>query len=155
MAATQRGEQALLVPFVVTGVRACHALLRPDARGGLVGARSRTKGSSGWARGSVALEHGEGLLRLAGRLHRVGARCISKAAILGWAALVLAWYPLLGRLHLAACLIRSNRHAYALPVLRAVKETAEQLDSPPLRDRCEDGGKHGPTSRCHASRGGR
>jgi DNA-binding CsgD family transcriptional regulator len=133
--AVTTGEQALLVPFVVTGVRASQALVRPDAAEAWL-ERVRAQ-LDGWARGSVALEHGEGLLRLqAGST--VSARGHLEAAILGWDALGRIWEGTWARLDLAACLIRSNRHADALPVLRAVKETAEQLDSPPLRDRCEE-----------------
>ncbi len=129
------GEQALLVPFVVTGVRACQALVRPDAaEAWLERVRAQLEG---WTRASVALEHGEGLLRLqAGST--VSARGHLEAAIAGWDAIGRIWEGTWARLDLAACLIRSNRHADALPVLRAVQEVADRLDSPPLRSRCDE-----------------
>ena len=82
------GEQALLVPFVVTGVRACQALVRPDAaEAWLERVRAQLEG---WTRASVALEHGEGLLRLqAGST--VSARGHLEAAIAGWDAIGRIW----------------------------------------------------------------
>ena len=123
------------MPFVVTGVRACQALVRPDAAEAWL-ERVRAQ-LDGWAGGSVALEHAEGLLRLqAGST--VSARGHLEAAIVGWDALGRIWEGTWARLDLAACLIRSNRHADALPVLRAVQEIADRLDSPPLRTRCDE-----------------
>jgi DNA-binding CsgD family transcriptional regulator len=133
--ARSSGEQPLLVPFVVTGVRACQALIRPDAAESWL--QRVREHLDGWTRASVALEHGEGLLRLqAGST--VAARGHVEAAILGWDALGRIWEGTWARLDLAACLIRSNRHADALPVLSAVQEVADRLESPPLRTRCDE-----------------
>jgi len=41
-------------------------------------------------------------------------------------------------LDLAACLIRANRHLEAIPLLDAVRATADRVDSPPLRARVEE-----------------
>ena len=56
----------------------------------------------------------------------------------GWDAIGRVWESSWARLDLAACLIRGNRHMDAVPVLEAVRATADRLDSPPLRERVEE-----------------
>ena len=66
------GEQALLVPFVVTGVRACQALVRPDAaEAWLERVRAQLEG---WARAQRGPGARRGPAPPAGRLHRLRAR---------------------------------------------------------------------------------
>ena len=128
-------ERALLVPFVVTGVRACLAARRPEAAEAWLG---RTRAHlAGWDRAQAALDHAEGLVRLAGG-STVGARSSLEAAVAGWDALGRTWEAAWARLDLAACLVRGNRHAEAVPILREVGETGDRLESPPIRARVDE-----------------
>jgi DNA-binding CsgD family transcriptional regulator/tetratricopeptide (TPR) repeat protein len=128
-------ERPLLVPFVVTGVRAYLAARRPEA------AESWLQRTSlelqGWERARAALDHGQGLVRLAAG-STVSARASLEAAVDGWDALGRIWEATWARLDLAACLVRGNRHLDALPVLAAVRDTAERLRSGPLLERVDE-----------------
>jgi DNA-binding CsgD family transcriptional regulator len=133
--ATACGERGLLVPFVVTGVRAYQALRRPDAAERWA-ERVRLH-LADWERAAAALAHADGLLRLAAG-STASARTSLEAAVAGWDRLGRIWEASWARLDLAACLIRGNRHIEAIPVLDAVRATAERLASPPLRSRVEE-----------------
>jgi DNA-binding CsgD family transcriptional regulator len=134
--ARDTGERASLVPFVVTGVRAFQANRRPDAAERWLDDVREHLGP--WqARAQAALDHGDGLVRLAAG-STVSARASLEAAIAGWNVLGRVWEATSGRLDLATCLIRSNRHAEAVPILNDVRTAAERLGSTPLVRRSDD-----------------
>ena len=134
--AISSGERALLVPFLVSGVRAWLAANRPDeaerwadrVRGLLVG----------WDKmAGPAISHADGLLRLAtGSL--VAAREALDIAIAGWTDRHRTWEASWARLDLAQCLLRSNRYGEAAALLSDVRATAVELDSVPLVDRADE-----------------
>jgi DNA-binding CsgD family transcriptional regulator/tetratricopeptide (TPR) repeat protein len=133
--AVETGEQALLVPFVVTGVRAALAANRPDLaerwRSSVAGRLER------WWHAGPALSHADGLLRLAaGTL--TTAREALDAAVRGWDGIGRAWEASWARLDLAHCLLRANRIGEAASLLAAVKATGERLGSAPLVERADD-----------------
>jgi DNA-binding CsgD family transcriptional regulator len=133
--AVETGERALLVPFVVTGVRAFQATRQPEAAEAWL---HRTAGHlEGWDRARAALDHADGLVRMASG-STVSARASLEAAVAGWESLGRIWETTQARLDLAACLIRGNRHLDALPVLSVARETAERLRSQPLLERAEE-----------------
>ncbi len=133
--AIETGERPLLVPFVVTGVRAYQALRRPDEAEAWL---ERVSGHlAAWDRARPALDHGDGLVRLAAG-STVSARASLEAAVEGWDAIGRIWEGMSARLDLAACLIRGNRHLDALPILATVRETAERLRSAPLLERVDE-----------------
>ncbi len=123
------GERALLVPYAVTGVRAYLEARRPDeAETWLARVRDHL---AGWDRAATALEHADGLVRLAAG-STVSARSSLQQAIARWDGRDRTWEATWARLDLAACLIRGNRHAEALPVLEKVRVTGERLRSEPI-----------------------
>lgn len=128
-------ERALLVPFVVTGVRASIAARRPEAAEAWL-ARTRAH-LDGWERASAALAHADGLIRLAAG-STVAARTLLESAVAGWDALGRTWERAWARLDLAACLVRGNRHLEALPVLADVRAIADRLVSPPIAARVDE-----------------
>jgi DNA-binding CsgD family transcriptional regulator len=129
------GERALLVPFVVTGVRAAIADRRIDAAEQWL-ARMRTL-LAGWRDlAGPALDHAEGLIRLSGGA-TVAAKSLVEAAVRGWEAKGRIWESTTARLDLASCLVRGNRSGEALPILSEVRDTARQLSSPLLLERAE------------------
>jgi DNA-binding CsgD family transcriptional regulator len=129
-------ERALLVPFVVTGVRAALAARRPDtAERWLMDLRMLL---AGWDRlAQPALDHADGLLRTSTG-STVAARTSLEAAVAGWESLGRAWEALWAQLDLAACLLRSNREAEAMPILRVLVARADSLASTPLRQRADE-----------------
>jgi DNA-binding CsgD family transcriptional regulator len=133
--ATSAGERALLIPFVVTGVRAWLALHRPErAEQWLDQAREHLRG---WDVASSALGHAEGLVRLStGSIST--ARDALEAAVRGWEDRGRIWEASWARLDLAQCLMRSNRYGEAASLLAAVRATAEGLDSEPLIRRADE-----------------
>jgi DNA-binding CsgD family transcriptional regulator len=133
--ATATGERALLVPFVVTGVRAEIAARRPEAAERWLEACARHL--DGWERARPALDHADGLLRLVSG-STVSARSSLDAAARGWDDLGRTWEATWARLDLAACLVRGNRHGEAVPIVAQALATARRLDSPPLRERAEE-----------------
>jgi DNA-binding CsgD family transcriptional regulator/tetratricopeptide (TPR) repeat protein len=133
--ASATSERALLVPFVVTGVRAWLAARRPEAAETWLDTCARQL--DGWSRARPALDHGDGLLRLASG-STVSARSSLDAAVRGWDELGRTWEASWARLDLAACLVRGNRHADALPFLADVEATARTLRSQPLLDRASE-----------------
>jgi DNA-binding CsgD family transcriptional regulator len=134
--AVTTGERALFVPFVVTGVRAQLAARRPGAVAPWL-ERCRAH-LAGWEQiATPALEHGDGLHRLAAG-STVLARTSLEQAVSGWDRLGRTWEASWARLDLGACLLRANRPTEALPVLRAVRSTAEDLASEPLLARARE-----------------
>jgi len=132
-------ERALLVPFVVTGVRAALAARRPEAADRWL-ERMRTLLLDWQELARPALEHGEGLVRLAAG-STVSARAALEAAVVGWDARGRIWEATWSRLDLATCLLRSNRYAEALVVLERIGEVATRLDSTPILERAAEIGR--------------
>ena len=128
--ASAAGERALFIPFVVTGTRALIAARRPDdAERWVANARDYL---SGWESvAGPALNHAEGLVRLAGGSLSSAREALERAAR-GWEEHARTWEALTARLDLAHCLIRMNRHADAVAVVSEVRSRAKQLDSEPL-----------------------
>jgi DNA-binding CsgD family transcriptional regulator len=134
--ATTAHERALLIPFVVTGVRASLAARRPEeAERWLERLRDVF---SGWdALSSTALAHAEGLIRVsAGSL--TAAREALEAAVQGWTKRGRIWEATWARLDLAQCLMRSNRFGEAASLLAEVRSTAEAVESEPLMARADE-----------------
>jgi DNA-binding CsgD family transcriptional regulator/tetratricopeptide (TPR) repeat protein len=134
--ATTMNERALLVPFIVTGVRAWLAAHRPEeAERWLTRVRDFL---SGWdALTSMAVAHADGLLRLsAGSLS--AARDALETAVRGWTERGRIWEASWARLDLAHCLMRSNRFAEAATSLAAARSTAQALGSDPLIARADE-----------------
>ena len=129
-------ERALLVPYVVTGVRAWLALQRPDeAERWLAGAREHLAGWETMA--APALLHAEGLLKLAtGSLG--AARDALEGAARGWSNAHRTWEAAWARLDLAQCQLRSNRVAAATLLLVAIRAQATELGSRPLLARVDE-----------------
>jgi ATP/maltotriose-dependent transcriptional regulator MalT len=129
-------ERALLIPFVVTGVRAALAARRPDEAERWL---ERVQGLlAGW--GDVAgpaIAHATGLLRLsAGSL--IAAREALETAVAGWEAHGRLWESSWARLDLAHCLMRSSRFGEAASLIATVRATAETLESEPLLARADE-----------------
>ncbi|MGH2511206.1 MAG: LuxR C-terminal-related transcriptional regulator, partial [Candidatus Limnocylindrales bacterium] len=123
-------ERALLIPFVVTGVRSFLAARRPDDAErwvtelrGLLATWQSTAGP--------ALAHAEGLVRLAAGV-TVAARSALESAVNGWDARDRVWDATWARLDLAAALLRSSRFAEASRWLSEASDTAHALASGPL-----------------------
>lgn len=140
------GERALLVPFVVTGVRAALLERRPElAQKWLDRITPMLLAWPDLAR--PALEHAAGLVKLAsGSI--VAARASLETAAAGWEARGRIWETTWARLDLAAALLRANRYGEAAPVLDAVIGVARRLGSLPLLRRAEELQR---SSRAHAS----
>jgi DNA-binding CsgD family transcriptional regulator/tetratricopeptide (TPR) repeat protein len=129
------GERVLLVPFVLTGVRAEQAAGRPDEAGAwLEECRTYLESVSGVA--GPALDHGRGLVALADGATGV-ARTALEHAVRGWDDRGRIWEATGARLDLANCLIRSNRYAEAVPLAVEARTVASRLDSRPLADRAD------------------
>jgi DNA-binding CsgD family transcriptional regulator len=132
-------ERALLVPFVVTGVRAALSARRPEAADRWLD-RMRALLVDWQELARPALEHAEGLVRLAAG-STVSARTSLEAAVTGWDTRGRLWEATWARLDLASCLLRSNRYAEALIVLERVREVATRLESLPILERAEEIGR--------------
>lgn len=129
------GERALLVPFVVTGVRAEQAAGRPS-------------GAEAWLRAceehlaslavvaQPALDHGRGLVAMAAGSTGI-ARVALEAAVQGWTDRGRIWEATWARLDLAECLGRLNRFADSMAVAVEARATASRLDSRPLAQRAD------------------
>lgn len=129
------GERILLVPFVVTGVRAYLADARTaDAVAWLDRIGEALAPIPGVA--AAALEHGRGLIALAEGATGI-ARPALEAAIAGWDARHRVWEASRARLDLGLCHARSSRYADALALATMVRATASSLDSRPLADRAD------------------
>jgi DNA-binding CsgD family transcriptional regulator len=134
--ASSSGERALFIPFVVTGARSFIVARRPDDASRWV-AQAR-EFFAGWdSVAGAALSHAEGLVRLAGS-SPTAAREALERAIRGWEERGRVWESTWARLDLAQCLIRMNRHADAVEVLREVRALAEDIGSPPLLARADE-----------------
>jgi DNA-binding CsgD family transcriptional regulator len=129
------GERMLLVPFVVTGVRAEQAAGRPSAAATWLGEVAAVLSDLPDVAGP-ALEHGRGLVALADGATGV-ARTALEAAVAGWDAKGRIWEATWARLDLASCLIRSNRYAEALSLAVEARTVASRLDSRPIADRAD------------------
>jgi DNA-binding CsgD family transcriptional regulator len=134
--AISSGERAMLVPFLVPGVRAWLAVHRPEEAERWSG-RVRDV-LVGWeTMAGPAIAHADGLLRLAtGSL--VAAREALETAVGGWTDRRRTWEASWARLDLAQCLMRSNRYGESAPLLAEVRATAEGLDSDPLLFRADE-----------------
>jgi DNA-binding CsgD family transcriptional regulator len=129
------GERILLVPFVVTGVRAAQAAGRPAAAAAWLDDISAEVAEQPAVAGP-ALEHARGLVALADGATGV-AKGALEAAVRGWDAKNRIWEATWARLDLAQCLIRSNRFADALSLAVEARTVASGLDSRPLADRAD------------------
>ena len=108
-------ERALLIPFVVTGVRAALAARRPDAAEAWLERVGELL--AGWTvLARPALDHAEGLVRTSAG-STIAARTALEAAVTGWTARGRTWEAAWARLDLAACLLRANREREALEPL--------------------------------------
>jgi DNA-binding CsgD family transcriptional regulator len=144
--ATPTGERALLVPFVVTGVRAALADKRPEAAERWLDQITRMLAD--WTElAKPALDHADGLIRLAAG-STVAARAALEAAIAGWEARGRIWEATWARLDLATALLRGNRYSESLVELERVREVARRLGSNPILERAEE------VSRLARARGG-
>jgi DNA-binding CsgD family transcriptional regulator len=134
--ANAAGERALFIPFVVTGTRALIAARRPhEAERWLANAREYL---SGWESvAGPALNHAEGLVRLAGG-SLSSAREALERAVRGWGEHARTWEALAAGLDLAQCLIRMNRHADAATAIAEVRTRANELRSTPLIARADE-----------------
>jgi len=134
--ASNTGERALFIPFVVTGARSYIAARRPDqAEKWLTQARDFFVGWDPIA--GAALSHAEGLVRLAtGSM--TAAREAFERAIRGWEDRGRAWEAVGARLDLAQCLVRMNRHVDAADVLEQANARAQEMGSPPLVARADE-----------------
>ncbi|HEU4921348.1 MAG TPA: helix-turn-helix transcriptional regulator, partial [Candidatus Limnocylindrales bacterium] len=134
--AESTGERALLVPFVVTAVRAALAAHRPDEAERWLGrAREHLRGWDAVA--GAALVHAEGLLSLAtGPL--TSAREELEAAVRSWGERHRTWEASWARLDLAQCHLRSNRFADAAVLLAEVRSFADGVGSEPLSGRVDE-----------------
>jgi DNA-binding CsgD family transcriptional regulator len=134
--ATETGERALLIPFVVTGTRANLAARHPDdAQRWLSRVRDHLVGWDTAA--GPALSHADGLVRqAAGSLS--AAREALERAVRGWDERGRIWEATWARLDLAGCLQRMNRHADAAATIAEVRTTAGDLRSEPLLARADE-----------------
>jgi len=128
--ASQTGERALFIPFVVTGLRSLLAARKPDvAERWLVRARQHLAGWDSVA--GPALSHAEGLLKLASGSFSTAREALERA-VRGWEERGREWEALWARLDLASCLVRMNRPADAADAVAEVQRRAEVLGSEPL-----------------------
>ncbi|HEX5015062.1 MAG TPA: AAA family ATPase [Candidatus Limnocylindrales bacterium] len=134
--ATETGERALFIPFVVTGARAYLAARRPaDADDWVRRAHAHLAGWDPVA--APALSHADGLVKAAtGSMS--AAREALERAVRGWDGRGRIWESTWARLDLAHCLIRMNRHPDAVSLVAQVRETADRLGSPPLQTRADE-----------------
>lgn len=134
--AVTSGERALLIPFVVTGVRSLLAARRPDdTERWLVRCRDHLAGWEPIA--GAALAHGDGLVRMAGGTLSAARESLERA-VRGWDERGRTWEGSWARLDLAHCLMRSNRHADAASVLSDVRRTADGLAAEPIIARADE-----------------
>lgn len=129
-------ERGLLIPFIVTGVRAQLASRRPEEAERWV-ERVREE-LTGWESiTDAALSHADGLIRISdGSL--AAAREALEIAVRGWTERGRIWEATWAKLDLAGCLMRLGRYAEAASQLAAARDTAERLGSAPLAARAEE-----------------
>jgi DNA-binding CsgD family transcriptional regulator len=133
--ATDVHDRALLVPFVVTGVRAYQAAGRPESAAGWI-TRCGDYLAETSAIGRTAVAHGRGLVALAAGSTGL-ARDDLLAGIEGWEESGRVWEGHWARLDLANCFMRSNRFAEAVRLAADVLDAAGRLDSEPLATRAD------------------
>ncbi len=133
--ATEAHERMLLVPFIVTGVRAYQAAGRPESAAGWL-----TRCADYLAETSVialaAIAHGRGIVALAAGSTGL-ARDDLSVAIQGWDDCGRTWEGYWARLDLANCFMRSNRFAEAVRLAAEVLAAADRLESEPLATRAD------------------
>jgi DNA-binding CsgD family transcriptional regulator len=127
------GERLLLVPFVVTGVRAHLTANRPSDAARWLAACQSMLGAMPQVAGP-ALEHARGLAALSDGATGI-ARLALQAAVDGWDGKGRVWEATWARLDLATCLVRSGRFADALRMSEDVRVVASKLGSPALAER--------------------
>ncbi len=132
------GERPMLIPFVVTGVRAELAAGRPTAGMAWLDACEQflASGELPIAAANVAVAHGRGLLALANGSTGV-ARDLLGSAIRGWDEQGRVWEASWARVDLASALIRAGRFVDAARIGAEVRATASRLDSPSLAARTD------------------
>jgi DNA-binding CsgD family transcriptional regulator len=131
--AREAGEWMLIAPFAVTGVRAHVAAGRQNAAIRYLEQFQRAIGP-GAEIARPAIQHATGLVKLAEGATGV-AREQLEAAIRGWDERGRRWEALWARLDLAGTLLRSNRFADAMALLREVQDAATAIGSEPLLTR--------------------
>ncbi len=129
------GERVLLVPFVVTGVRAFLGAGQPSEAAAWMTACTEYLGTIPEV-AAAALEHGTGLVRMSEGSTGL-ARANLEAAVRGWDAVGRVWESTWARLDLAQCLVRSNLFADALSLAVEARAVASRLDSRPLAERAD------------------
>jgi DNA-binding CsgD family transcriptional regulator len=129
------GERALLVPFVVTGIRAEQAAGRPSAAAAWLDACAEHLAPLPRV-AKPALDHGRGLVAMAAGSTGI-ARVALEAAVQGWTDRGRIWEATWARLDLAECLGRLNRFADSMALAVEARETASRLDSRPLAQRAD------------------
>ena len=134
--ATTSGERALLIPFVVTGVRCLLAARRPDdAERWLTRVRDHLAGWEPIA--GPALAHADGLVRMSASSLSAARESLERA-VRGWDERGRIWEATWARLDLAQCLVRANRHADAMAVLTVVRRTIDELGAEALQARVDE-----------------
>jgi DNA-binding CsgD family transcriptional regulator len=134
--ASAAGERALLVPFVVTGVRSEQAAGRPAAAEEWLAACAEHL-SAMLVVARPALDHARGLVALAAGSTGV-ARHALETAVGGWDEQGRIWEATWARLDLANCLTRQNRFSEAAGLAAEARAVASRLDSRPLAERADD-----------------
>jgi DNA-binding CsgD family transcriptional regulator len=133
--ALETGERALLIPFVVTGVRSLLARRPDDADRWLRRVREHLAGWEEIAR--PALDHADGLIRLAGGFVSAARESLVHASR-GWEERGRVWESAWARLDVAQCLLRAHRYGEAATAIAGVRATAEALGSEPLLRRAAE-----------------
>ena len=127
--ALETGERALLIPFVVTGVRGLLARRPDDADRWLRRVREHLAGWDTIA--GPALDHADGLIRLSGGFVSAARESLERA-VRGWDERRRVWESAWARLDVAQCLLRAHRYVEAATAIAGVRATAQALGSEPL-----------------------
>jgi DNA-binding CsgD family transcriptional regulator len=134
--AREGGEWTVIAPFAVIGVRSHQAAGRPEAAARYLEQFLRAIGpGDGIAR--PAILHATGLVRLA-EGSTTAARVALQSAIDAWDERGRIWEGLWAKLDLAGTLLRSNRYADAVALIRDVERVATDLGSEPLLKRAAE-----------------
>ncbi|HEX5241031.1 MAG TPA: LuxR C-terminal-related transcriptional regulator, partial [Candidatus Limnocylindrales bacterium] len=128
--AREGAEWTFIAPFAVTGVRAHQAAGRPEAAARYLEQFKRAIGP-GVEIAKPAILHATGLVRLAENA-TTAARVALESAIELWETRGRRWESLWARLDLASALLRSNRYADAVVLIREVGRAATRMGSEPL-----------------------
>ena len=153
--ARHAGERALLVPFVVTGVRAAFQAGRPpDAAERWLDTSATPPGSRTSAR--AALDHGRRAGPPRGRARRCRPRDASRRRSPAGTRTARSGRRRGRGSTWRTCLIRANRYAEAVPILNDGARAAERLGSAPLARRADDAAADRARAAARStSRGGR